>query len=82
MKLTYKTQLYLTFIIVLLANILSDIFSFWLYRSIGWVFCGLLHILHPVVPKGMEKNKKAVLCIRIAGVILILIGVFTRVHYS
>ena len=81
MKLTYRTQAALAVIIILVANILSDVFSFWLYRSLGFGICGLLWIAHPVVPDGVEANKQTLLGTRIAGVILILIGVFTRVHY-
>lgn len=81
MKLTFRTQTALSVIIIIAANILSNIFRFWLYRSLGFGICGLLYIIHPVVPDGMVKNKQTVFWTRIAGVILILIGVFTRVHY-
>ena len=80
MKLTYKVQLYVSVAIVIFANILTDIFSFWIYRSIGFGICGLLWIIHPVLPKGAEVSPRTLLWTRIAGVILILIGIFTRVH--
>ena len=80
MKLTYKAQMILSVVIIILANILTDIFEIWIYRSLGFAVCGLLFIVHPVVPNGMEANKKAIFWTRIAGVILIFIGVFTRVH--
>ena len=79
-KLTYETQLTISFLIVILGCILSDIFNFWIYHSIAYVICGLLFIVHPVVPKHLEGIDKAILWTRIAGVILILIGIFTRVH--
>lgn len=81
MKLTYKGQMIMSVVIIILANILTDICNFWIYRSIGFAICGLLYIVHPVVPDGMEANEKTILWTRIAGVILILIGVFTRVHH-
>ena len=81
MKLTYKAQMILCFILVILGNILTDVFDFWIYRSIAFVICGLLFIVHPVVPKHLEGIDKAVFWTRIAGVILILIGIFTRVHF-
>ena len=81
MKLTYRTQAAVAVIIILVANILSDVFSFWLYRSLGFGICGLLWIIHPVVPDGVESNRQTLLGTRIAGIILILIGIFTRVHY-
>ena len=81
MKLTYKAQMILSFILVILGNILTDVFVFWIYRSISFIICGLLFIVHPVVPKHLKGIDKSVFWTRIAGVILILIGIFTRVHY-
>lgn len=80
-KLTYETQLTLSFFIIVLGCILSDLFNFWIYHSIAYVICGLLAIVHPVVPNHLEGIDKAVFWARIAGVILILIGIFTRVHF-
>jgi len=80
MKLTYKIQLILSVVIILLANVLTECFSHWLYRSLGFALCGLIWIVHPVLPNGAENNSKTRLLIRAAGVVLILIGVFTRVH--
>lgn len=80
MKLTYKAQMIMSVVIIILANILTDIFVSWIYRSIGFGICGLLFIVHPVVPDNMAGNKQAVFWTRVAGVILILIGIFTRVH--
>lgn len=80
-KLTYEAQLTISFLIVILGCILSDIFNFWIYHSIAYVICGLLFIVHPVVPKQLEGINKAVFWTRIAGIILILIGIFTRAHY-
>ena len=80
-KLTYEAQLTISFFIVILGCILSDIFNFWIYHSIAYVICGLLFIVHPAVPKHLEGIDKAVFWTRIAGVILMLIGIFTRVNY-
>ncbi len=80
MKLTYKKQMIIAVIIIILANIMTDIFDFWIYRSVGFVICGLMWIVHPVLPDGTEVSKRTLLWTRIAGIILILIGVFTRVH--
>ena len=80
-KLTYEAQLTISFFVVILGCILSDVFDFWIYHSIAYVIGGLFFLVHPVVPKHLEGNKKAVLWARIAGVILILIGIFTRVHF-
>ena len=57
MKLSYKVQIIISIIIILAVNILTDLFDFWLYRSIGWVICGLLFVVNPAVPNGTEANK-------------------------
>ena len=81
MKLNYDAQLTISFILVILGNILTAVFDFWIYRSLAFVICGLLFVVPPVVPNYLETNKKTVFWTRIAGVILLLIGGFTRVHY-
>lgn len=80
MKLTYKTQTIICVILILLGNILADIQDHWLYRSVGFALCGLLFIIHPVVPQRIKTNNKSLFWARIGGVILILIDVFTRVN--
>ena len=80
MKLTYKVQTIIAIVMILLANILTEIFASWIFRSVGFVICGLLWIIHPVIPDHLEVSKETVFWTRIGGVILILIGVFTRVH--
>jgi len=80
MKFTYKVQIINSLVIILLANVLSTIFKHWIYRSAGFVVCGLLWIIHPVLPNGAEVSKRTLLWVRIAGIILILIGVFTRAY--
>lgn len=81
MKLTYKAQLLISVAVVILSNILTEIFDSWIYRSVGFVICGLLWIVHPVLPEDAEMTKRTLLWTRLAGAMLILIGVFTRVHY-
>ena len=80
-QLTYKTQLIVSVVIILLANILTTVLKHWIYRSIGFVLCGLLWIINPAMIKGGTLSKRYVLYIRLAGVVLILIGVFTRAYF-
>lgn len=80
MKLTYQAQMTISVVVIILGNILADTFDFWIYRSLAFGICGLLFVVHPVVPHYMETSKTTVFWTRIAGVILILIGIFTRVH--
>ncbi|MBE6996047.1 MAG: hypothetical protein E7429_04895 [Ruminococcaceae bacterium] len=81
MKLNYKNQMIIAVVVILLANVLTTIFKHWVYRSAGFVICGLLWLIHPVLPNGAEVSKRTLLWTRIAGVILILIGVFTRTYF-
>jgi len=80
MKWTYKIQMMISLAVIILANILSTIFKHWIYRSAGFVVCGLLWIAHPLLPKGAEISERTILATRVAGIILILIGIFTRVY--
>ena len=58
MKLTYKKQMIIAVIIIILTNIMTEIFDFWIYRSIGFGICGLIWIVHPVLPNGAECPKE------------------------
>lgn len=80
MKVNYKNQMILSVIVILLANVLSTICKHWIYRSVGFVICGLLWMIHPVLLDGAEVSQRTLLWVRIAGIVLILIGVFTRVY--
>jgi len=80
MKLTYKAQIIASLVIILLANVLGSIFKHWIFRSAGFAVCGLLWIVHPVLPSGAGVSRRSLAWVRIAGVILVLIGVFTRAY--
>ena len=51
-----------------------------IFRSLGLCLCGLLYTIHPVVQEGEESNKELKRVVRIAGIVLILIGLFTTVR--
>ncbi|MBQ3090268.1 MAG: hypothetical protein IJD21_06910 [Oscillospiraceae bacterium] len=78
MKLNYKHQLILTMVIMLLFNLLNTLFQQWIFTSIGYVLCGLIWVVHPVMIGGATPTEKQILAIRLAGGVLILIGIFTR----
>lgn len=80
MKLNYKNQMIICVVVILLANVLSTICKHWIYRSVGFVICGLFWIIHPVLLDGTEVSKRTLLWARMAGIVLVLIGVFTRVY--
>ncbi|WP_299229722.1 hypothetical protein [uncultured Bacteroides sp.] len=37
---------------------MTEIFDFWIYRSVGFVICGLMWIIHPVLPNGAKYPKE------------------------
>lgn len=78
MKWNYKNQLIVSVMVILFTNILSTILKHWVFRSIGFIICGLLWIIHPVLVEGAEVTQRTLMWVKAAGVILILIGVFTR----
>ena len=78
MKLSYKNQLTLSCIIIIVFDILNAVFKNWIFTSIGFGICGLLWLIHPVMPKNAEVSKKGILAIRLVGVLIILQGIFTR----
>lgn len=80
MKLTYKVQIFISLVIILVANLISSILKHWIYRSGGFIICGLLWLIHPVLPNDAKLTKRTLLWVRIAGIINILIGVFTRAY--
>ena len=77
-KLGYKHQLILSVALVILGNILGTVFQTWVYRSAAFIVCGLIWIVNPVLASYIPATKERIRWVRISGVILILIGVFTR----
>ena len=81
MKLSFKNQFIIACIIIVLFDTLNLIFKNWIYTSVGFCICGLLWIIHPVPPKKASSLKNTKLAIRVAGILLILIGILTRLHF-
>ena len=77
-KLTYKRQLILTVVIVLVFNLLNSLFKHWIFTSIGYALCGLLWFLHPVMIGDREPRGDLLNLIRAAGIALIVMAFFTR----
>lgn len=77
MKLNHTTQMILAVAIVVVCYVLAMVYGNMLFRSLGLCLSGLLYAVHPVVQKGEESNKELKRLVRIAGIFLILIGLFT-----
>lgn len=78
MKLNNTQQLILTVVLLFLGNILGTLYHTWIFRSVALVVGGLLWIINPVLANHVHATKARVRWAQIAGVILILMGVFTR----
>ncbi len=81
MKLTYKKQLIVTVVIIILFHILNTVSENWIWSSVGHGLCGLLWIVHPVVTKNIESTKRNLMIVRLAGVLLVVMGFFVRFHF-
>lgn len=79
MKLNYKNQMILAIAIVVICYVLAVVFRDLIFRTIGLCVSGLLYAIHPVVQESEASNKELKKVVRIAGIILIFIGVFTTV---
>lgn len=78
MKLNFKNQVILSVALVILGNLLGTVYQSWIYRSASFVISGVIWIVNPVLGAGIPETEENIKWARVAGVILILIGVFTR----
>ena len=79
MKLNYKNQMILAIALIVVSYVLTAVFRNLLFRTIGLCLCGLLYSIHPVVPEGDQSNKDLKKLVRLVGIALIFIGLFTTV---
>ena len=79
MKLNYRNQLILAIALIVVTYVLTAVFRNLLFRTIGLCLCGLLYTIHPVVPESDQSNKDLKKLVRLVGIALIFIGLFTTV---
>lgn len=77
MKLNHKVQMILAVVIFFAFYIVAMILDERAFRGIGMILCGLLYAIHPVVSEKDADTPGLKKYVRIAGVILILAGIFT-----
>lgn len=78
-KITFKQQVFVGIILIVVGNVLALILHKGLFANIAWLLYGLILILHPVYPERYSDDvKRAKLGSRIAGIICILAGILTR----
>lgn len=77
-KITFKSQIIIGIILVVIGNILAFVFHKGVFSNIAWIVYGILFILNPVYPKSCINVKKGKIGARIGGIICILIGLITK----
>lgn len=80
-KLTFDRLVAIGVVLILIANVLAFLLHAGFLVNLAWVVYGALCLVHPVCPgrwKNSEREKKAVLGVRIAGILCIAIGLLTR----
>lgn len=76
MRINFRTQIIVTMVLVIVGFISSLWFAKDMYYNLAWAFTGIVFFINPVYPINItnleqEKAKKG---IRIAGMILVFIG--------
>ncbi len=77
----FKKQLVICLVITLAFSAMNTLFRHWIFSSIGYGLCGLLWIVHPVKMNDVRPVKKQFLECRVAGGILILLGIMLRARF-
>lgn len=75
---TFKRQVILGIVLIIIGNVLAFNLHNGMFSNIAWIIYGLLFLLNPVYPEQYINEKSGKLAARIAGIICILIGLFTR----
>ena len=77
-KLTFSAQVKIGLGILVLGFVLSTIFRQGLFTNIAWGLYGMLFVIHPVLPIRVIPQKRDLLWIRLAGLVVILLACITR----
>lgn len=78
MRPEFKKRLITMAIIVFLFCILNTIFRHWIFTSIGFCIVGLICVIRPVKMNDIQSEKRQLIECRIAGIIVILLGMMLR----
>ena len=78
-KLTYSRQIVLGLILLSLGHLLSWVTGWQYFQNLGWIAYGLLFLIHPVWLESASQNPHIKTYVRVAGAVVILIGLMLRV---
>lgn len=80
-KITFDRLIGAGIVLVAMANVLAFMFHAGVLVNLAWILYGAACLVHPVCParwQNSDREKNAVLGVRIAGGICIVIGLLTR----
>lgn len=77
-ELTYGRQIFLGIVGLGIGHLLWYLTGNGLFVSTGWIFYGALFVIHPVWPESAAAHKNIKKLVRVAGVIIILMGCMIR----
>lgn len=78
MRPEFKKRLITMAIIVFVFCILNTIFKHWIFTSIGFCIGGLICVIRPVKMNDIQPEKRQLMECRIAGIIVVLLGIMLR----
>ena len=78
MKPEFQKRLVTMGIIVLVFSVLNTVFKHWIFSSIGFCISGLLCVIRPVKMNDIRPEKRQLMECRIAGIIVVLLGIMLR----
>lgn len=76
--LTYKNQIILGILVLGIGHLLSWVTDVSFFINLGWIFYGLLFVVHPVWSKRVDGHPHMKRYTQIAGVIVIIVGLMLR----
>ena len=81
MRPEFKKRLITMAAIVFISCILNTVFKHWLFTSVGFCISGLICVIRPVKINDIQPEKQQFTECRIAGVIVILLGIMLRARF-
>ncbi len=80
-KLTYGKQQILILVLLGLGHLLACLLREGYWINLAWMLSGGLFLVNPVYPQNVTDHTKGVLWTKIAGVLILLIGLTMRNNF-
>lgn len=76
--LTYGNQIFLGILVLGICHLLNWVTDVSLFINLGWIFYGLLFVVHPVWAERADHHPRVKIYTQIAGAVVILLGLTLR----